>query len=226
MTIASKYAIEVAWRTIASNVYQLTRATYTDPATYRIGVSAEDINEKGKGQKEIGYYFIDWFGRPFTIIATDTDTIDVLDVFRFGKCPRSSKMGVVYKSDWKGRSLYLAAYSFRHLHPLAFVNAQRYFNALLWANDPNARRISFTNVIQPSIPDYTVDVICANNDIINPAEDYGKNPKFEIWQDNGDLTFSKLQLEPYITRDVDDNIISVLFSGTGDLFSGYILISK
>lgn len=152
--------------------------------------------------------------------------IDVEDVFRTGYCPVSGKIGVVHKSAYKGYSLSLSAGLLNKLHPLAIKNNYTYAMSVLWGNDPNPRRIAFTSIEMPTIADYTANITDMDGIEFNPAEDYGQNPKFEIWVDNGDGTYSKQQTEPFITRDVNGNIVSVVFSGTGDTINGYIIISR
>ena len=79
----------------------------------------------------------------------------------------------------------------------------------------------------PSITDYRSNLTDSNGVIFNPSEDYGQNPQFEVWQILEDGTYSNLMLGANITRSLVDGLIdSVLFSGTGELITGYILIKN
>ena len=134
MTIATKYSVSVAWRTLAKDVFQLTRETVNNPATYRLTVRAIDANNQGAGQKEIGYYLVDFWGVPYLIIGVASTTVDVQDDFRVGRCPTSGQMAVIYKSVYNGRAQYLAPDSFQHLHPLAMNNSHRFDMAIIYAS--------------------------------------------------------------------------------------------
>ena len=114
---ANVYLPTVAWRTYARNVILLTEATLLAPATYRISVSPIDVNELGAvtATKQIGFYFKDYVGHTYTIIAVTTTTIDVSDDFRSGVGAQSGRQGVVYKSVGNGNSPYLAPIYYRHL---------------------------------------------------------------------------------------------------------------
>lgn len=223
---AQKYNSLVAWRSKASNVYQLTRETTNDPATYRVFVSGIDGNDAGFGEVENGYYLTDYMGTPYLIINFSTGYIDVEDSFRTGYCPMSNRDAYVHKSAYKGYSLFLPSFCFQFLHPLAASNNNKYSMSMLWANDPNPRRVLFVNIDSVLINDYTANVTDSDGIVFNPEEDYGQNPKFEVWQDNGDNTFSKLQTEPFVTRNIDGNIISVFLGLGGDTISGYYVISR
>ena len=221
-----KYNQIVAWRTIAANVVQLTIPTVDDPASYRITVKPIDTNDKGQGLKEIGDVFTDFLGIPFPIIDTGINTIDVSDVFRHG-CPSSGNNGYIHKSAYKGFSLYLPSHAFKHLHPTALQTNNQYSMSILWANDPNARRIEFTNIDQPGIVDYRADLIDSNGATFNPMEDYGQNPQFEIYQELESGVHARIPIDPVITKSLVDGLIdSVLFSGTGEEITGYLIIKK
>lgn len=227
MADSTKYNPTVAWRTLAKDVFQLTRETVNDPATYRMTVKPIDTNDLGQGQKEIGYPFTDNFGTPYKIIAVDTNTIDVEDIFRTGLCPTSGKEGWIHKSAYKGYSFMLPANLFWNLHPLAQSNNNKYAMSILWANDPNGRRIPFTSVLMPSIADYRSSLVDEDGVAFNPMEDYGQNPQFEFYQLNEDGTYSQLFLGITITMSLVDGLIdSILASGTGEEITGYILIKN
>jgi len=227
MADSTKYNTLIAWRTLAKDVFQLTRETEDDPATYRMTVKPIDTNDIGQGEKAIGYTFTDNFGIPYKIIAVDTNTIDVEDVFRTGLCPTSGKEGWIHKSAYKGYSFMLPANLFWNLHPLAASNNNKFAMSILWQNDPNGRRIPFTNVLQPTIADYRADLVDEDGVTFNPMEDYGQNPQFDIFQILEDGTYSQVFLGMNITRNRIDGLIdSVLFSGTGEEITGYILIKN
>lgn len=227
MADSTKYNPLIAWRTIAKDVFQLTRETTNDPATYRMTVSVIDNNDLGAGQKAIGYPFTDYFGTPYKIIAVDTNTIDVEDIFRTGYCPTSGKEGWVHKSAYKGYSFMLPASLFWNLHPLAQSNNNNFAMSILWANDPNARRIPFTSILMPEIADYRANIADEYGIPFNPMDDYGQNPQFEVYQLTESGKYSRIPIDPQITRNGVDNLIdSVLFSGTGEEITGYILIKN
>ena len=223
---AQKYNSLVAWRSKASNVYQLTRETTNDPATYRVFVSGIDGNDAGFGEVENGYYLTDYMGTPYLIINFSTGYIDVEDSFRTGYCPMSNRDAYVHKSAYKGYSIFLPSFCFQFLHPLAASNNNKYSMSMLWANDPNPRRIAFINEDMPQIADYTANIVDMDGNTFNPAEDYGDDISATVYADNGDGTYSKQQIEPYITTDINGHIVSILFSGDGSTYSGYIKIAK
>lgn len=227
MADSTKYNPILAWRSLAKDVFQLTRATVDNPATYRMTVKAIDTNDLEAEEKEIGYTFTDHIGTPYKIIAVDTNTIDVEDIFRTGLCPTSGKEGWIHKSAYKGYSFMLPANLFWNLHPLAQSNNNKFAMSILWQNDPNGRRIPFTNVLQPAIADYRGELTDEDGIVFKPMEDYGQNPQFNVFQILEDGTYSQIFLGENITRNgVDGLIDSVLFSGTGELITGYILIKN
>lgn len=222
------YEHSIAWRTMVSKVTILTEETVNNPATYRVYIKPIDQNEPGaeNAEKSLKCYLKDNSGHTYRTISFTDNYIDVSDDFRCKECPQSGRVGVYYKSSYKGNSIYLSQAYYRYLDKRAIDYSRIIESSILWGNDPNPRRIPFTNIYQPSIPNYTTELLDSNGELFNAEEDYGQNPKFEIWVDNGDSTYSKQQVEPFVTRDMFGNIVSVLFSGTGDLISGYILISR
>lgn len=227
MSNYTKYNPLIAWRTIASSVRQLTREDENNPSTYRITVTVIDTNDIGQGQKDTTCFFTDNSGIPYKIIAIDTNTIDVIDIFKTGLCPVGGKEGWVHKSAYKGYSHALPANLFWNLHKLAPQNNYKYAMSVLWANDPNGRRVPFTDIMMPSIPDYRGELIDEDGVTFKPEEDYGQNPQFECWQLTEAGKYSRLPIDPQITRSLTDGLIdSVLFSGTGEEITGYILIKN
>jgi len=226
MADLTKYNSLIAWFTLADNLVQLTRETEDNPATFRITVKPIDTNNVGQGEKEIGYTFTDWIGTPYKIIDISTDTIDVEDIFRVG-CPVRGKVGIVHKSAYKGFSIHLPSELLCRLHQTAASNNNKFAMSILWQNDPNGRRIPFTNVLQPEIEDYRANLVDEDGVTFNPMEDYGQNPQFEFYQILEDGTYSQLFLGINITRNGLDGLIdSILASGTGELITGYILIKN
>ena len=228
MTDLTKYNSVLAWFTLAESVVQLTRETVDDVATFNITVKAIDTNNIGANEVEIGYTFTDNIGTPYKIIAFNSTSIDVADIFRQG-CPVGGKVGIVHKSAYKGYSIHLPSELLCRLHQTAASNNNKFAISILWQNDPNGRRIPFTNVLMPTIANYRGTLTDSDSIVFKPSEDYGQNPQFEVWQLTESGKYSKLggTSEPQITRSLVDGLIdSVLFSGTGELITGYILIKN
>lgn len=226
MADLTKYNPLVAWFTLAKSIVQLTRETVDDVATFNITVKAIDTNNIGANDVEVGYTFTDNIGTPYKIISFDSTSIDVADIFRQG-CPVGGKVGIVHKSAYKGYSIHLPSELLCKLHKTAASNNNKFAMSILWQNDPNGRRIPFTNVSQPSIADYRAEIADEDGILFKPDEDYGQNPQFQVYQILEDGTYSQIFLGENITRNgVDGLIDSVLFSGTGELITGYILIKN
>lgn len=222
-----KYNGTLSWRTIARNVRQLTRELNDDAATYRIDIHPVDSNDIGSDTFSDPLFFTDYIGNPYRVIDYTTTTIDVSDDFKIGLCPTVGRNGYIHKSAYKGYSLYLPSHAWIHLHPLAQSNNNKFAMSILWQNDPNGRRIPFTNVLQPAIADYRGELTDEDGIVFKPMEDYGQNPQFNVFQILEDGTYSQIFLGENITRNgVDGLIDSVLFSGTGELITGYILIKN
>lgn len=220
----TKYNPSVAWSTIASNVVQLSRATGSNPATYRVYVSALDTQEIGAGTKAKGDYFTDNLGFPYYIFNVDTAYIDVEDNFNVGHCPTAGKIGYVHKSAYKNQSLFLPSFAFRKLHPLAQSNNNVFVMALLWANDPNTLAIPFTATKTPTISNWQSDQTI-NGKTVNLAEDYGERPKFCI-----EITISVTEKRYYYKEPKKMNLIDGLLDNViFDIVtpaSGFILVSN
>jgi len=131
---ASVYLPTVAWRTYARDVILLTEETILSPATYRISVQPIDINDLGAAtaEKQIGFYFKDYVGHTYTIIAYTSTTIDVSDDFRCGVGAQSERQAVVYKSVGDGLSPYLAPIYYRHLDKSALEYSRQAELDILW----------------------------------------------------------------------------------------------
>jgi nitrate reductase NapAB chaperone NapD len=228
MSVATKYNVQIAWRTLASQVFQLTRADVDNPATYRVYVSVIDSNNPGAGQKEIGYFAVDYYGVPYSIIGTAAGYVDVQDDFRVGRCPTSGRMAVIYQTVYNGRALILGQVDFRFLHPLAFSNYQQYANAVIWCNDPNAKNIPFTALDIPIIINYQDDQVDPEDatKTINYAELYGNDPipqvRCIVVVDAN--TEYQLQQMPQITK--VDGLINTIWFYPGEVISGRMIISR
>ena len=136
---ATVYLPTVAWRTIARNVIVLTAETISDPATYRVTVKPEDINELGAIAVDIAinYYFKDYIGHTYRIIAyskanPSAITIDIADEFRVGVGAQEGRMAIVYKSVGDGLSPYLAPIYYRHLDKSALEYSRQAELDILW----------------------------------------------------------------------------------------------
>ena len=221
MADATKYNPTVCWKTIASNVVQLTRETIGDPATYKITVSFVDSNDIGAGQKLTGYYFTDFLGNPYSIIATGTSFISVSDDFRTGECPRSGHIGYVHKSAYKGYSLYLPSHAFRHLHPTALQTNNKYAMAILWGNDPNPHRVSFSATTEPKIVNYQ----SLQLDGRNLSEDYGEDPKCRLMHIDEFGNIIERTEKPYYEL-VGGKVDVITFGTLPDPIDCYIEISR
>ncbi len=226
MSVATKYNPSVAWRTLASQVFQLIRETVNDPATYRMTVAAIDSNNPGAGTKAIGYYLVDFLGVPYLIIGTTSTTVDVQDDFRVGRCPTSGKMAVIYKAVYNGRALYLGQVDFQHLHPLAFNNYHRFEIALTWANDPNAKKVPFTSLDVPIISNYQTTQTDPEDaaKTINYAELYNEDPCVRCIIVVDANTEYQLQQMPQFTKVA--GLINTVFFTPGFTCSGRLIISK
>ncbi len=227
MTTASKYNIQVAWRTLAKDVFQLTRETVNAPATYRCTVKAVDTNNPGAGTKAIGYFMVDFWGVPYSIIGVSATTVDAQDDFRTGRCPTSGEMAIIYQSVFKGKALYLGQIDFQFLHLLAFSNYQKYSNALIWSNDPNTKKIPFASQASPGVSNYQNDQIDPEDatKIINYKEMYGDNPLVRlILTIDGTTKVHSMQNAIFT---YDGLLLQSFMWDLGDPTStGYILISK
>ena len=226
MTIATKYNPTVAWRTLALNVFQLTRETTQLAATYRVSVKAIDTNEPGANKKDTTCYLIDYYGTPYSIIFTRADTVDVRDDFRTGHCPISGKNAIIYKSAFKGKALYLSADNYRHLHTLALGNSHKYDMAILWANDPNPKKIPFTATAMPGITNYQTDQADPEDGTktINYAEQWGEMPVIRCMITVDGVNRYQKQQDPQFTY--VDGLISTLSFDLGTPLTGYLIISR
>lgn len=227
MTTATKYSVQISWRTIAKDVFQLTRETVNDPATYRMTVATIDSNNPGAGQKGIGFYLVDFWGVPYLIIGTTSTTIDVQDDFRVGRCPTSGQMAVVYQSVYNGRAQYLSQDNFQHLHQLALNNSRRFDIALSFLNDPNAKKVPFTTTETAEILTYQVTQTDPEDaaKTINYAEIYGEDPNVRCIVVSDSVTKWQSQLMPQFDT-VDGKLVRAWFDLGGQPSSGYLIISK
>lgn len=226
-TDAVRYKPEVVWRVKARQVFLLTKETEEEPATYRLTVESFDSNDLKHGELSDKFNFWDNVGNPYKIIDYTTTTIDVKDIFRTGFCPTSGKIGIVYKTVWKGRALYLPPISYQFLHPIALQRRDQFILDILWSNDPNAKRIPFTNTNNPKIENYQgiqEDGFCL-------AEDYGENPFVQLCQIDSEGNIIERTEKPYFKINGESLIDSIVFAnneeeGIGEVITGFIWIRK
>jgi len=228
-----KYINEVAFRTYFKNTTLNTLATSTTQALWDTTIYPIDVNERGASPMilEVGFWGISNAGYLYLIKAINVDSnpyrITVEDTFFSGYAPTGGLRGIIYKSAYKGYAFAIAPVWLSQLDNIArdYVNSLE--KSILWQNDPNARRIPFTDIEQISIPNYRANLVDENGVTFNPYEDYGSDAKFEIWQKTSNTTYSKLQIEPEKTFSaVDGGLNSVLWSSTGETISGRIIISR
>lgn len=147
--------------------------------------------------------------------------LTVVDDFRTGHAPTSGHIGYVHKSAYKGYSLYLPSHAFRHLHPTAQQNNQKYSLAILWGNDPNSHRYPFTASTEPKITNYQGTQV----DGRKLSEDYGENPKVRLMQtDEFGNTIERTERSYF--QLVDGKIDVITFGTLPDVIDGYIEISR
>lgn len=109
-----QYLPTVRWTTIIHDVVLVSVETTLLPATYRVTVIPEDVNEDGAitAEKEVGFLIKDYIGHVFKITAINVDgdftKVIVSDDFRTGYGPQTGRTAVVYKSVGMGRSSYIA----------------------------------------------------------------------------------------------------------------------
>lgn len=233
MTLSTKYLNQVAWRTYFKGVSINSYATSTSGAKWDATVYPIDDNDNGANPiiLNTSLFVVDNAGHMFSITAINVGSnpyrITVSDDFNCGFAPVIGYEGYVYKSAYKGYAPFISPVFINRLDKVARDYINHIEKSIFWANDPNARRISFTNISQPSIPNYRADIVDADGITFNPAEDYGNDATFEIWQQTDTNKYSKLQIEPEKTYSaIDGNLDSVLWSDSGDNYSGYILIKN
>lgn len=229
---ATIYKPTVAWNTYIRNVRLFLEQTVDDPAEYLVRVVPVDINDPGGdvADKAVGYYIIDYVGHIYKIIEIniggDGEVIKVSDDFRWGQCPQSGQKAVLFKSVGRGTAPYIAPTYLKHLSRSVVLETNSIEHDILYRQFPGVRRVGFDNFNSFSIINWENDLIDIDGSTFNPKELYGQDPKFEVWQDNLDNTFSKQQTEPFITRNIDGEIVSIDWSKDGSGYKGYIIISK
>jgi hypothetical protein len=122
--------MEIAWRTIAKDVFQLTEETEANPATYRLTVVPTDINDPGATEPiEIGFCVIDYVGYMFPVISVNGN---VIDAFRTQWGPQIENNAIVYKTVANGDAPYLAQIIYTHLHECALDQVRKVELDILW----------------------------------------------------------------------------------------------
>lgn len=225
-----KYKNKLAWRTMLSSVLKIQDATDSLYDRYDLKIMPIDINENGADLNNIspGQFLKDNVGHVYLIISCNNSHIVVDDILRCGFCPNCGFIGVVYASAYKGFSIALSQDFNNYLDSKAITYTKSIENSIMWQNDPNTRRVAFTNVNAPSIADYRGTLIDMDGVKFSPMEDYGQNPKFEVYQKTENGKYSRMNgtMEHQIIRSLVDGLIdSVNWSGTGELITGYYTIS-
>lgn len=213
---ANIFLPSVAWRTYARNVILLTAETSLVPATYRISVQPIDINELGAvtAEKQIGFYFKDYVGHTYRIIAFTTITIDVSDDFRVGVGAQSGRQAVLYKSVGNGESPYLAPIFYRHLDKSALEYSRQAELDILWRNGAFSVKIEFANTATPSVTDYQNTY----------SLKFGQLPKFTLMTyDSAGVEWER-QERPL--RQFVDGLLDSIVYDLSDLYSGYIILYR
>lgn len=215
MTSATKYITDYSWRTIVRNVIVLI-----EPNTYRVSVEPIDLGNPGALLPiTTGMILVDNAGHLFPIIGVGSGTIDVKDELLCGECPASGLTGIVCKTANKGRALLLPQGLLQYLDKSARSYLDSVAWSVLWANDPNPKRIEFTNTDNPALLDYQT----------NYADDYGPDPKVRLMQilDGGIIAE---RTEKAYRIETDGLIQSIRFAnetdGLGETINCYIEISR
>ena len=216
MSLNTQHISGYSWRTIVRNVILLST-----PNTYRVGVSPIDLGNPGASLPvEVGFLLIDNAGHVYPIIDVGVGTIDVEDIFGTGENPQSGLTGIVCKSANKGRSLYLPQGLMNYLDKSAKPYLDSIAWSILWANDPNSIRIPFANINNPSIINYQLDQV----DGVNLSEDYGENPKVQLFTLDSEGVYWERQEVPI--RYFTDGLLQSIIYDLADNYTGYITLSR
>jgi len=215
MTNAVKYITDYSWRTIVRNVIVLLT-----PDTYQVSVSPIDLGNPGALLPiKVGMILVDNAGHIFPIIGVGSGTIDVKDELLCGECPASGLTGIVCKTANKGRALLLPQGLLNYLDKSARPYLDSVAWSVLWANDPNPKRIEFTSTDNPILSDYQT----------NYADDYGSDPKVRLMQILDGGIIAERTEKPYWIE-VDGLIQTIRFAnevdGLGETINCYIEISR
>ena len=225
-----KYKNRLAWRALIGNVLKIQDATDLLYDRYQLPIKPIDINENGANFYDIttDCFLRDNVGHIYSIVEITDTKIIVDDILRCGFCPNSGFIGVLYSSAYKGFSIALSQDFNNYLDNKAISYTKSIENSIIWQNDPNTRVVAFNNVNAPSIANYRGKLIDINGVEFIPMEDYGQNPKFEVYQKTEDGKYSRMNgtMEHQIIRSLIDGLIdSINWSGTGELITGYYTIS-
>ena len=90
----------VDWKMIPTNIQLL------GIDTFKFDADPIDYNDVGVGQKDSGYYFIDFIARAFLVIGYDATTITVVDLAHENTAPNEGQVGRVYQSIVDGDTLF------------------------------------------------------------------------------------------------------------------------
>jgi hypothetical protein len=138
MSDSIQYLSSVNWHTIVRNVILLTEEDVNNPATYRVTVNPNDINEAGANLPiEIDYYVIDYAGNMFRIISVNGYVVDVEDSFRCNWCPKIGFPAKVYQSVGDGVSPFIPPVDISQLDKSADDYSRKIVSDILWRKPNN-----------------------------------------------------------------------------------------
>jgi len=219
MIDARVYKPTVAWETYMDEVVLTSEETILIPAIYRVKVVPININNPGAdlALKAIGYYIQDYIGHYYRItevnVGGDSSIIKVSDDFRFGECPQSHQIGVLFKSVGEGTAPYLSPVYSRHLSRSAMDENIGIDHDILWRNGSISGRVEFINTQTPSLLDYQTNYSV-----------YGDIPKFVlITYDSEGIEWERQEVP---IRNYVDGLLDSIVWDLSDIYSGYIIISK
>lgn len=214
---------QVAWSSIAGNVIKLT------DWTYRITVSPINVSEPGvkTADKKIGYYGVDFLGHLYSIIGVSGNNIIVNDDFKTGIPPIVDRPIIIFKSVGDGKSQWLPPIRYEILDRSARSYIEAINLEVLWRNDPNAKKVPFTNTEYPSIENYQTDQTDPEDatKTINYAEIYGEDPSVRCIVVLDANTSYQLQQMPQFVKTAG-KLTRVWFDMTGNPSNGYLIISR
>ena len=200
----------VAWSTIADNVIKLS------DWTYRATVHPINMADPGAktATKAIGDYLVANTGRLYSITSVDGENITVKDDFETGLPPWQGFSAIVFRSVGNGKSQWLPPIRYEVIDRSARSYLESINLEVLWRNDPNSKKIEFTDTSTPSIVNYQTFY----------AADFGEMPKIQIFTYNSDGVYWERQEKP-IWNFLGGLLDSIVFD-LSDIYSGYIIISK
>lgn len=219
MIDARIYKPTVAWETYIRDVVLTNDETTLTPAIYRLKVVPININNPGAdlAEKQVGFYIQDYIGHYYRIteinISGDSSIIKVSDDFRYGECPQTGQIAVLFKSVGEGTAPYLTPFYSRHLSRSAMDENIGIDHDILWRNGSISGRVEFLNTQTPSLLDYQINYSA-----------YGDIPKFVlITYDSEGIEWERQEVP---IRNYTDGLLDSIVWDLSDIYSGYIIISK